>query len=181
MINGNPMKTTITVRRSLFLLIVKIVITELIFEFTYIGWRLLIDLNILQFSQESLLIIHSFSIFIFFILITVVQTSIILFILLDWINRYYEIKPDEIVFKTGIISSQEKAYPYVNIQSIEVIQNFWGKLFNYGNVRIYIPTLGHDLFFTEVSKPNEFAELIKQMLPDKDKSGQFLFKREGQK
>lgn len=71
---------------------------------------------------------------------------------------------------------QRKSYPYRDIQSITIHQGFFGKVFNYGSVNLYIPTLGHDLNFTEVSDPATFVELVKNADP-KIESGSYIFRR----
>ncbi len=172
----NKQTPPVVIRRSIPLLVVRIVLTELIFEFLYILWRFLIDINILELEPETLLAIHTASLLLFFLLVTVVQTAIIVIIIIDWANRHYEIRADEIAFKRGIFSTQERTYPYSNIQSIRVEQSLLGKILKYGTVNIYIPTLGYDLHFTEVPKPQQFVEMVKSANPNVE-GGKFLFRR----
>jgi membrane protein YdbS with pleckstrin-like domain len=154
--------------------VLRIIILELLFEAIYLGWRGL--LHFLPFSLETVITLNAFSIVFFLILITLVQNIFLIYITLRWINDYYEIRTDEIAHITGILSKTEKAYPYRDIQSITIHQGFLGRLFHYGSVHLYIPTLGHDLHFTEVSDPARFVDLVKRANPQIE-GGQYIFRR----
>jgi uncharacterized membrane protein YdbT with pleckstrin-like domain len=167
----------ITIRGSITLLILRVLFTELIFEFSYIIWRFLIDLNLFEVSNETQLVINSFSVILFLVLVTVIQTAIIIYIILDWANRYYEFNSDEIVFKSGVASKQERSYPYRDIQSVRLKQGILGRLLNFGTIEVFIPTLGYDLHFTEIPNPREFVKIIKDKAPGETKGERFLFKR----
>ena len=105
----------------------------------------------------------------------VIQTAMIIIVVLDWVNRYYELRPDEIVQISGIITKREVEYPYGNIQSITVIQGLMGRICNFGTIDIYIPTLWNDLYFTEVPDPHKFVEIVKEFNPTME-GGKFLFR-----
>lgn len=167
-------KTSITVRKSTALFVLRVILLELLFEFIYLSWRGIV--HFLPFSFETIITINAISIIIFLLLVTVLQNIILVYIALTWVNDYYEVGNDEIIHVNGIISKTEKAYPYRDIQSITMHQGFLGRLLNYGSVILYIPTLGHDLNFNEISNPVKFIELIKNANPKND-SGRFIFKR----
>jgi uncharacterized membrane protein YdbT with pleckstrin-like domain len=166
----------VMVRRSLAVLVMRLLIAPLIFGVIYIFWRIFIDINLFRLPADTLLAINSISIIIFFALIMVVQTAVVLIVVLDWVNRYYEIRSDELVVISGILTKKEVEYPYGNIQSITVVQGLVGRIFNYGSVRVYIPTLGHDLYFMEVPDPHRFVEMVKEFNPQME-GGKFLFRR----
>ena len=164
------------IRRSIILLIFRIVLTEILFGFPYILWRFFIDINLLNVSDQTLLYINSFSVFIYFFLITIIQTSIIIYIFLNWVNNYYEIRSEEIIINTGIFTKQQMAYPFRDIQSIKLNQGILDRLFNYGTVSVYIPTLGYDLHFNEITSPQTFIKMIKDRSSN-NKEEKYLFKR----
>ena len=172
-VNKKGTNTTI-IKRSITLFVFRVILLELFFELIYLTWRTLV--HFFPFSIETTISLNIVSIIFFIILITIIQNIILIYIALRWANNYYELKEDEVIQITGIISKTKKAYPVSDIQSITLQQGFMGRLFNYGNISFYIPTLGHDLNFNEVSDPQEFIELIKNAQP-KDSTGKFVFKR----
>jgi uncharacterized membrane protein YdbT with pleckstrin-like domain len=164
----------IVIRRSVALFTIKVILLELIFEIVYLTWRTVI--HYLPFSLETIVTLNGVSIIFFLILITVIQNILLVYIALRWVNDYYEISPDEISHVTGIFSKTRKSYPYRDIQSITVHQGVMGRLFNYGEVNLYIPTLGHELHFREVSDPARFVELVKSTNPNLE-TGKYIFQR----
>lgn len=165
----------IVVRRSVTLFVLRVIFLELVFEVIYLSWRGLI--HFLPFSFENIIVLNAISIVFFLVFVTIIQNIFLIFITLNWVNDYYEIRPDEIAHITGIFSKTQKTYPYRDIQSITIHQGFIGRLFNYGSVNLYIPALGQELYFNEVSSPEKFVELVKSADP-KSAGGQYLFRRQ---
>lgn len=164
----------IIIRRSVALFAARVILLELVFEVIYLTWRTLI--HYLPFSLETVVTLNGVSIIFFLILVTIIQNIFLVYIVLRWVNDYYEIGPDEIAHVTGTLSRTRKSYPYRDIQSITVHQSFLGRLFKYGEINLYIPTLGHDLHFKEVSHPSRFVELVKSANPILE-GGKFIFQR----
>lgn len=164
----------IVIRKSVTLFVLRVIALELVFELIYLTWRSLV--HFLPLSLEILITLNLISIVFFLILVTIIQNILLIYITLRWISDYYEIRSDEIAHVTGIASKTEKSYPYRDIQSITIHQGFFGRLLNYGNVQLYIPTLGHDLNFDEISSPDKFVELVKSANPNIE-AGKYIFRR----
>ena len=162
------------IRRSVALFALRVILLELIFEVIYLSWRTLI--HYLPFSLDTVVTLNGISIIFFLILITVIQNIILVYIVLSWVNDFYEIGSKEITHVTGIFSKTRRSYPYRDIQSITVHQGFMGRLLNYGEINLYIPTLGHDLHFREVASPRRFVELVKEANPNLS-GGKYIFRR----
>lgn len=162
------------IRKSVVLFVLRIIALELLFELVYISWRT--GIHFLPFALETVITLNAVSIVLFLVFVTIVQNIILVFIAWKWVNDFYEIRPDEIVHVTGLISRTEKAYPYRDIQSITIHQGFLGRVFNYGSISLYIPTLGYELSFNEISSPQKFVELVKSANP-KLEGERYLFKR----
>jgi uncharacterized membrane protein YdbT with pleckstrin-like domain len=105
-----------------------------------------------------------------------IQIWILIFMLTKWSIETYEIRDDEIMIRHGILNRTEKSYPYRNMQSVIVRQKFFERLVGVGTVAIYVPTLGTDLVFNELSSPQKFADKVKNAIPDEGQS-QFLIKK----
>jgi uncharacterized membrane protein YdbT with pleckstrin-like domain len=164
----------IVIRKSVAVFVTKIILLDFIFEFVYLSWRSIS--HFLPLPSEALITLNIFSIIFFVIFISLIQTVLLVYISLKWVNEYYEIRKEDIAQVTGILSKTEKSYPYRDIQSVTIHQGILGRLFNYGSVHLYIPTLGYDLSFNEVTKPGEFVDQIKKANPN-IKSGSYIFRR----
>ena len=110
------------------------------------------------------------------ILELIIAISIFVWLMMKWVNEGYLLLEDEVIVKSGIVSQQEKSYPYNNMQSVIVKQGFLGRWLNYGDVRVFIPTLGEELVFQEVPNPGIFAEKLKKSLKYPDK-GQYIIRK----
>ncbi len=164
----------ITIRRSVALFVARVILLELIFEVIYLTWRTII--HYLPIPLETVVTLNGVSLIIFLVLVTLIQNIVLIVIALNWVNDYYEIREDEVAHIKGIFSKTSKSYPYHDIQSITIHQGFIGRLLNYGEINLYIPTLGHDLHFNEVSSPERFVELVKSINPSIEK-GKYIFRR----
>lgn len=102
--------------------------------------------------------------------------TVVVSLVAQWANEGYFLKENELIVRRGIIAKTETAYPYANMQSVTLQQGFIGRLFNYGQISIFIPTLGKDILFSEISNPKEFTEKIKAHIPYPE-SGQFLIRK----
>ncbi len=158
------------VKRSVPLLGLKLVILELIAELLYLLIRSALE-YVQQFAGLQLPYVGP----IVQAVILVLQLGIVLYLFASWANEFYELRQNEVVVRTGILNKQERSYPYNNMQSVIVREGILSRTFNAGSVAVYIPTLGQELQFTDVSNPKHFAELLKQALPFTTK-GQFIMR-----
>lgn len=63
-----------------------------------------------------------------------------------------------VVGKVGVASTNALDAPLNKIQNVSVSQGFWGKIFNYGVIRIN--TAAGDFIFTAVKNVNQFKGVI---------------------
>lgn len=164
----------IVIRRSVAVFIIRIILLELVFEIIYLSWRTLI--HFLPTSLETTLTLNVASLIFFLILVTVIQNILLIIIALNWSRNYYEFRTKDIAQYKGILTNTKQSYEYRDIQSISVHQSILGRMFNYGSVTLYIPTLGHDVHFNEVSNPTGFVALLKSIKPDIE-GARYILKR----
>lgn len=98
------------------------------------------------------------------LLIPLVLASVILPIVL-WASEEFIVREKELVVKRGVISTKLTAFPFTNMQRIELKQGLLGKMFNFGTVSVYVPVLGQEISFRDLANPQVFAELLKQSIP----------------
>lgn len=105
-----------------------------------------------------------------------IQIGVLVFMLTKWSSETYEIQDEELIMRYGVLKRTEKAYPYRNMQSVIVRQSIVERLVGAGTVSVFVPTLGTDLLFSEVPNPKQFADRIKNSIPDPG-SSQFIMKK----
>ena len=159
------------VRRSPAGLVFKIIFFELLLEIVY----LLLSITLVE-VRDSIEQSYESARLILSLIFVILAISVVVFLVTNWISEGYYLKKNELILKRGMISKTEVSYPYANMQSVRVNQSLLGRIFNYANISIYIPTLGKDIIFSEISNPNQFADKLKSHIPYPE-SNQFLIRR----
>ncbi len=103
---------------------------------------------------------------ILYALITIVLQMINMFIIvtifLRWINTIYIVRQNEIITQSGIWNIQEHKYTTEHAQRVSVEQSIWGRIFNFGTVKIYNPVLGEHVDLCDIPQPHLYANVIKR-------------------
>ncbi|MBI3261122.1 PH domain-containing protein [Candidatus Berkelbacteria bacterium] len=86
----------------------------------------------------------------------------VIWMVLTWAQTTFIIRPKEIVIHRGIWRITENAYSTERIEEVDVDQSLWGRLFNYGTLRVYNPMLKVDLVLPNIPDPNTYAQVIKR-------------------
>lgn len=130
-------------------IITLITLIFLIFVFGVLGG----SNNILQLPLGKIL-----TFFIVALVLGDLLTSVNLF--LSWKYFYYIIKPNEIIFRSGIMNVREKSYQLNQLETVTITQGFFGKLLDYGNMRIFSPLLDSKINVINVPEPNKYRDMI---------------------
>lgn len=144
-------------RKTSVVLLYRLLLLAFVFESFYILLRILLPGSPLTGTVWT------------FIVLTLVQLAIALYLVLDWFMETYEVHEDDIHHNRGILFRREQTYPYNNMQAITCRQSPLARIFHYGEVQIFIPTLGQNLSFSQVPNPHHFISTIRHVLPYPDK------------
>ena len=161
----------VVIHKSPVLLAFKIIILEVLIELVYLVLSAFTQFLGQQFNYEVRLFSPLTQ-----LLLLPFQIGVLVWMLTRWSSETYEIQEEELIMRYGVLQRVEKAYPFSNMQSVIVRQSVLERLVGAGTVSVFVPTLGTDLFFTEVPNPQRFAESIKKAIPDAGNS-QFILKK----
>lgn len=159
--NQNSNENPIILRQSIYIFIFKIVVVELLSDLIYSVIRIP-ELYFNISPQLKIELIPYY--FLIFLLLGVLRVVIILYIALYWINTQYVVTKGEIIFKTGVINVKEKIYSIAHIQEVIYTENFIGRLFNFGTLEIYSPSIRENMFFYQIPDPKKYQEIINSYL-----------------
>lgn len=153
---------TYIMRQSPVFLVSRIIIVELL---------ILIVHFILRYSLEQIFTLLSFpfsvqALFIEAFIIQIVNLYFLVVVVLSWVNEYYILNPKEVVIKRGLLSSKSTTYEFANLQSMTIQQSFWGRLFNYGTIKLYNPVLRADVYLINIPNPQKSGSIIQQHQPE---------------
>jgi len=153
---------TYIMRQSPVFLVTRIVGVEVLMLITHF---------VLRYSLEQIFTLLSFpfsvqALFVEAVIIQIVNLYFLVVVVLSWVNEYYILNPKEVVIKKGIVSSRSTTYEFANLQSMTIRQSFWGRILNYGTIKLYNPVLRADVYLTNISNPEKAGTIIQQTQPD---------------
>ncbi len=164
----------INIRQSISIILLKLVLLELLaasgFLFVYFSFgndlvmRSLFDL------------FESFFGWIFMFLVFV-KIYITIYIILDWLNMYYEVNGEYIYLRKGVVWTTEQKFAMANFGDITLEQNMMGRIFNYGNIRIFDTELKRDFLLYTIHNPNKYYEILESIIPSGDKEKKVIRQR----
>lgn len=154
--------THVNVRSSVSFLLLKILFVELIAAFLLIIFLGSYYLDVTYLTETRFINVP------LFIFMVIIKTFISYYIILQWLNEYYEITPKILYKRRGVFFKSEEKYPLKNMQRVEVKQGFFGRFLNYGTISLYDPRREkyEDMYL--IHNPLRYAEIIENLMPDAD-------------
>lgn len=156
--------THITIRQSIFFLLMKLILLELFAALVFIISQSL------YFSPSFTPLISTLQPFstLFFFVLVCIKTLVMMSIIFSWLEEYYEITPTEIIHKKGIIFKKEQRYRLKHVGSFTLEQGFWGRIFNFGTIRLYDWLISKDAHLYLIHNPRKYHHILEDLLPEGD-------------
>ncbi len=151
--------TNVNVRESISFLIFRLILIEVLS--LPLIFLLIVCFNFACLPNHSLY-------FPLFVLLSMVKTSISIFVVLKWLFEYYEITPKSIICKKGILYKDREAYPYEHIRGVKIIQGLFGKIFNYGTVELFDWDARKFISLYQIHNPDKYYEMLDSLIPHLD-------------
>lgn len=156
--------TYLNIRQSIAILISKLVLIDFILAGIIISFYYFLVLSD-QYTTSGL----SRNVIIFLIafgIVGVFKTILTAYVVLRWLNEYYEITPEYIVHKHGLIFKKQEQYRIDHIRRIIVQDSFLGGLLNYGTITLYDLRLNKTLDLYLIHNARRYAKVLKALLPE---------------
>jgi hypothetical protein len=154
--------TYLNIRHSISILLLRLILVDLLaaallvlFYFSLIQGQAIFGINL----TDPYMFLAAFAILGSLKIITTI------YVVLQWLNEYYEITPDEIVHKRGIIFKKVEKYKFDNIRAMELSQNFTGGLLNFGTITLYDMRMQKYLDMYLIHNPKRYYKVIKSLNP----------------
>lgn len=156
----------INIRQSISIILLKLVLLEVLFASGFL---------FVYFSFGNELVVRSVmglveSLFGWiFLFLVFVKIYITIYIILDWLNMYYEVNGEYIYLRKGVIWTTEQKFAIANFGDVTLEQNLMGRIFNFGNIRIFDTELKRDFLLYLIHNPNKYYEILSSISPSGDK------------
>lgn len=172
--------THVTIRQSISILLSRLIILEIIFAAIFVLFHPVIFSSNLS-SLFPYLDLYSMRIFFLAVAIKLILT---IYIVLSWLNEYYEISPALIKHRKGIIFVKKEQLALEDIQTISLEQGIIGKILNFGTLSIYDWKWKKYEYLYAIHNPLKYIEIIENLLPNIDEEKnviirEHLIKKEG--
>lgn len=161
------------IRTSSIIVLVRVIATHMITGLA----SLLVLLPLIMLQEQISRYLPTLTVYALIALIfQAINTALIVLIFLRWINTIYIVRPEEIIVQRGIWNIEEHKYTTEHIESVTVSQSFWGRVFNFGTLRLYSPSLDETLHLIDIPSPQLYASVIRRAEP-KEKV-RFMYRHE---
>ena len=157
--------THVTIRQSIFFLHLRLVVLEVIAALCLIG---VLTFFITQQTSPYVSVFIAYALP-FFLLLIIIKIGFMIFIIVSWLNYYYEITPKEIIFRKGLIFKKEERYMLAHIGSAILDQGLLGRIFNFGTLKLFIWTSEKEEYLYLIHNPIKYQTILEQILPEADK------------
>lgn len=154
--------TYLNIRQSIAILISKLVVIDLILAAMIVSFYYLLvesDKYIVGISRNEVIFLTAFG------LVGLFKTVITAYVVLRWLNEYYEITPEYIIHKHGLIFKKQEHYRLDHVRRIEVQDSFLGEMFNFGTITLFDIRFNKYLDLYLIHNARRYAKVLKQLLP----------------
>jgi len=152
----------INIRQSIFFVMLKLLVLDMMATILAASYLYLVLNNIIPeiFNHA----IRSYNL-IYFLMLFFIKIFLTLYIIMAWVNEYYEIWPDFIWHKRGFIIKYEEKHPLAHIRSIKIEQGVLGRFFGYGTIIIYNWYLKRYTYMYLIHNPVKYFHIIESLIP----------------
>lgn len=105
---------------------------------------------------------------ILFLVTSIGEMGLTFFVIYQWVNEYYEIYPDHVSHRRGLIFQTKEHWALKNIVEIELEQGIMGRLFHWGTIRLFDRELKQKFTIYQIHNPHKYYTAILRLLPQVD-------------
>lgn len=168
--DGKIVVSHVNIRQSIYLLLLKLILIDV---FAAVCILAFFSSLVLPLSTEIKIGIVSSNTF-YFSLLVLAKMGATLFVVLQWLNEYYEITPFKIIYRKGIIWSKEIIYKIEHIESVSLKQGVVGKLLNYGTIEFYDWRTKSYVSFYLIHNPVKYMNILESLVPGADEQKEII-------
>lgn len=154
--------THLNIRQSIAVLLAKLVLADFILAFlVFACYFLLVQGDTWMQTRFS----TSFIFLGVFAMLGMCKILLSIFIVLRWLHEYYEITPEYVIHKKGIIFRKSEQYGLDKVRMMDVQDTFIGELFNFATITLYDIRLNKYLDLYLIHNPQRYAKILKTLRP----------------
>lgn len=96
----------------------------------------------------------------------IIETYAVLFIVLQWARRAYYLSEHHLIRYQGIMQLDEHIYDLQNIRSVDVYENWLGRLLNFGDIHMTIAASGYheEIWLRGIAEARKYERVFRGFL-----------------
>lgn len=111
---------------------------------------------------------------IYVILLAFFKIGLNIYVILLWLNDYYELTTEVVNHRHGIFWQKEDSFKVTHIKSFGIRQGVFGKLFNYGSLHCYDWFLKEEYTMYLIHNPKKYLRILEDLLPFADEDREMI-------
>lgn len=130
--DGKLKVTHINIRPSISILVLQLIALNVLSAAVIVA----LYLAVVSYSFLMELILNAYIGLTLISMIFFAQISLTIYAVVVWMNEYYEVFPEYLIHRRGVVFRKESKFPIRNIRFIHVSQDILGRLLNYGTLTL---------------------------------------------
>lgn len=157
----------VTIRQSIFFLHLRLVAIEIIAAIGLIAFlTLVLDPTVKERLGDNSVLFN----IPFFLFLVTTKLVVMICVIIQWLNEYYEITTGEVIFKKGFFFKKEERHVFEHIGSVKLEQGILGRIFNFGTLKLFNWTKEKYVYLYLIHNPMKYQKILEELLPEVDKS-----------
>lgn len=158
--------THINIRQSIFFLVLKLIVLDIIAAFVAIVYFSSVSNQSIPGAINQLILSYNIP---FFLVLVALKIALTIYIVMRWITEYYEVWPHALMYWSGIIWRNHEKHPFSQMRSVKIEQGFFGKIFGFGTIRLYNWYLRTYTALYLIHNPMKYFRIIEELVPKTEK------------
>lgn len=158
--DNNITVTHINIRESISILVLKLlaldfiaaIFTMLFFAVTSFNPNASIAEKILSYNM------------LFFVLLGIFKILFTVYVVLLWLNEYYEMTPTSVLHKRGLLFREVQRFQLEDVRTIRLYQGLLGKLFNFGTIELQDIRRNKRVEMYLIHNPQRYVRILESLL-----------------
>lgn len=155
--------TYLNIRQSISILLIKLTLIDLLAASLILGFYLAL-------LEGTIFVDIAFNnpliFFVIFGTIGLLKVALTSYIILLWLNEYYEITPDSIVHKSGIIFKKKERYDLEKVRAMNVDDSIIGEMLNFATITLYDLRMQRYLDMYMIHDPKRYIKVLEILRPN---------------
>lgn len=152
--------TRINIRESISILVLKLIALDFIAAVFTIVFFAVTSFNPSDSIAEKILTYNM----LFFLLLGLLKIAFTIYVVLLWLNEYYELTPTAILHKKGMIIRDEERFQLQDVRTIKLYQGLFGKILNFGTIELQDIRRNKRVEMYLIHNPQRYVHILEKLL-----------------